>query len=257
MKNIIPAKGGYSHAYIIASPSLAGCEEAATRLASGIVCSGAERPCGSCPHCRKASAGIHPDITVVARETDDKGKPRREIYIEQIRRIVVDAHITPNEAAKRVFIIREADKMNLAAQNALLKILEEPPEPVAIILTVQSVSLLLPTVRSRCVLLETSCGAEAPGEESLVLASELLSFVNDSNRPGLIAFCMENGKLDSASALELVKAVRHLAAEMLRQDIGNRNGLYKITELMSECDEYLRRNVNVRHVMGYISVNLF
>ena len=117
-----------SQSYIIAAPSADDCDAQAARLAARAVCSGAEpKPCGKCRDCRKAAAGIHPDIIDVRRMTDDKGRPKREIMVDQVRAMAADASILPNEAERKVYVIHEAELMNESAQNAALKLLEEPP----------------------------------------------------------------------------------------------------------------------------------
>ena len=114
-----------SQSYIIAAPSVDDCDAQAARLAARAVCSGAEpKPCGKCRDCRKAAAGIHPDIINVRRMTDDKGRPKREIMVDQVRDMAADASILPNEAERKVYVIHEAELMNESAQNAALKLLE-------------------------------------------------------------------------------------------------------------------------------------
>ena len=139
-----------SHAYIISAPTREEglCE--ARRLAAAAVCDDSlHAPCGKCRACRKADANIHPDIITVERLTDDKGKKKREIIVDQVRDMNSDACILPNEASRKVYIIDEADTMNLAAQNAALKLLEEPPADVLFLLTAPSAATVLQTVRSR------------------------------------------------------------------------------------------------------------
>ena len=114
-----------SHAYLLIAEPDAGYAEARA-IAQAMVCSapeGTPRPCGLCRDCRKAEKGIHPDILTVERLTDDKGKPKREIYVDQIRDIVADSVVMPNEAERKVYILRDADSMNAAAQMLLADML--------------------------------------------------------------------------------------------------------------------------------------
>ena len=97
-----------SHAYIIAARPDAGFARA-TLLAQEMLCCGTgSRPCGICRDCRKVRQGVHPDVLVLARQTDDKGKPKREIYVDQIRELAAAAPVLPNEAERKVFLIRDA-----------------------------------------------------------------------------------------------------------------------------------------------------
>jgi len=117
----------------------------AARLAQASVCLAAEgKPCGSCPGCIKAKAGSHPDILTL----DGNANPR-VFPVDTVRKIRSDAYEKPNEAPRRVFVLLGVQNMSEISQNALLKILEEPPENVLFILTTTSAAQLLPTVRSR------------------------------------------------------------------------------------------------------------
>lgn len=132
--------GRLSHAYIA-------CGETVDTLAMAVVCSSAgARPCMSCVHCVKASRGLHQDVVIVGLL--DK---KREILVDQIRELKKDVIVTPGEASRKAYIINDADAMNTAAQNAFLRILEEPPGHVTFILNTENPAALLQTVRSRCI----------------------------------------------------------------------------------------------------------
>ena len=139
------ARRGLSHAYILSGPPGSGKRTLAGLLAAALVCSeqGGGLPCLACPNCRKAMAGIHPDIV----RTGDDGK---DITVAQIRALRADAYIRPNEAACKVYILENAQTMNDSAQNAMLKLLEEGPPYAAFLLLTDNAAALLPTVRSRC-----------------------------------------------------------------------------------------------------------
>ncbi len=99
--------------------------------------------CGECAPCRKIAGNHHPDIIRVAPLSS-------VIRISQIRTLLQDLTLKPNEANRRVVIISEAQAMNPEAGNALLKVLEEPPDRTLLVLTAGQTSDLLPTVVSRC-----------------------------------------------------------------------------------------------------------
>lgn len=108
------------------------------------------RPCNQCRSCRQAMNGNHPDIIYVLHE-----KPN-VISVDNIRQQVNgDIAIKPYSGNYKVYIIDEAEKMNVQAQNALLKTLEEPPEYAVILLLSTRAEAMLPTILSRCVLLNT------------------------------------------------------------------------------------------------------
>ncbi len=117
-------------------------------LAKACVCESEKRPCNNCDNCRLTNNSNHPDITVI---TPEDGK--KTIVVDQIRHLRDEVFIKPHKSQKRIFIIDFADTMNANAQNALLKVLEEPPKTVMFILIAENKSSLLPTVISRCVTL--------------------------------------------------------------------------------------------------------
>jgi DNA polymerase III subunit delta' len=104
-----------------------------------------QRPCNNCLSCKKINAGMHPDILQVFLP-----EKKKMISISQIRGIGHLLSSKPNEARWRMVLIADADKMNVQAQNALLKMLEEPPENTFFVLTAAQTTPLLPTILSRC-----------------------------------------------------------------------------------------------------------
>lgn len=166
------AQGRIPHAVLLEAPAGEARERAVRELTAAIVCTGSPRPCRACVHCRKVFAGIHPDVSVL--EDDPK---QRVIRVDDIRRIRSDAYIRANEAEGRVFILQEAQRMNEEAQNALLKLLEEPPAGVHLLLTAPSRAAFLPTVRSRLAMLRLSGvqAVRAPDERVDALLTALAS----------------------------------------------------------------------------------
>ncbi len=138
------ASEAFPHALIIEGAKGTGKKTLAGIIASYCVClSDEDKPCGRCAGCVKALHKCHPDIFVI------DGTQPGALSIENVRKIRSDAFIMPNEAPKKAYLILDCDKMLAPAQNALLKILEEPPLNVVFVLTVSSANILLQTVRSR------------------------------------------------------------------------------------------------------------
>lgn len=136
------------HAIMIEGENSSANLELARYIASAAVCGSDNSPCGTCHNCHLAQIDSHPDIATIAPL---EGK--KFLSVDQIRELRAEAFIKPHQAASRVFIIEDASRMNPQAQNALLKVLEEPPKNVVFILVVPSKTVLLDTVISRCVLL--------------------------------------------------------------------------------------------------------
>ncbi len=123
-----------------------GRKQAALRFAKAINCTeGKKSFCNACRSCRKINAAQHPDMIVVTPLDS-----RKTITISQIRQIIAQTGARPHEAAFRMVLITDADRMNSQAQNGLLKELEEPPENTFFILMARDRSALLPTIISRC-----------------------------------------------------------------------------------------------------------
>ncbi len=143
--------GRFPHALIIEGEEGIGKKTLAKDIACALVCRGNDKPCGECSQCKKAIAAIHPDIS----EYIPAGTAN-SFHVDTVRNIINDAYVQPNEADYKIYILANAHCMNQNAQNALLKILEEPPKYVVFILTTNSKSALLSTVLSRsvCVSLE-------------------------------------------------------------------------------------------------------
>ena len=138
--------GGLGHAYILSGPKGCGKHTLASVLSRAMVCSGTGgKPCDMCPDCKKAAAGIHPDIITVAPLEEGK-----QILVDQVREFRADAYIRPNEAPRKVYVVEQADSMNPNAQNAMLKLLEDGPAYAAFLLLAENSGALLTTVRSRC-----------------------------------------------------------------------------------------------------------
>lgn len=164
--------GRVPHAVLLEGKPGSGAREAALSLAQAAVClAESGRPCGKCAGCVKALAGSHPDITVLDGEENPKIFP-----VDTIRDIRAGAWIQPNEAPHRVYVLLGAHHMSEAAQNALLKVLEEPPANVLFILTAENASALLPTIRSRVEIFSFS-GQSAPAGsgEAAQIARAVLS----------------------------------------------------------------------------------
>ncbi len=141
--------GQTAHAYIFAGEKGSGKMSAASLTAATLLCKEqGDDPCGNCISCSKAFSNNHPDIIYVQHE-----KPN-VITVDEIRdQVVATADIKPYESPYKIYIIADADKMNVQAQNALLKTIEEPAPYVVVILLAVSKESLLETIQSRCITL--------------------------------------------------------------------------------------------------------
>lgn len=137
------ASGHISHALLLLGPAGSGKSALADRLARALLCdTNKGLPCGRCRGCLLYESGNHPERIVIEPEDG-------MIRIAQIRQMQQQIYVKPVQGRRWVVLIRDADRMNPQAQNALLKTLEEPPQAI-LILTAGTLARLLPTIRSRC-----------------------------------------------------------------------------------------------------------
>lgn len=140
-------RGANAAAYIFEGHEGLHRHAAARLFAKALVCHKPDRaPCCDCPSCIEAQAESHPDIVFVRREKD-----KASLGVEPIREMITECGIKPFYDRHKVFIIDDGDLLTVGAQNAFLKIIEEPPEYAVFIIVCKNAELLLETVRSRSV----------------------------------------------------------------------------------------------------------
>lgn len=138
------------HAYLFQGEEGVGKEALARTFAAGLQCQSesADKPCKECVSCRQMESGNQPDVIWVTREKASLG-------VDEIREQLCDTmDIKPFSSPYKIYLVPEAEKMTEAAQNALLKTIEEPPEYGIVILMTSNISALLPTIQSRCLTME-------------------------------------------------------------------------------------------------------
>lgn len=136
----------FPHAILLEGEKGLGKRTLAKIIAQAAVCENLEEDlaCETCASCQKVEKEIHPDVIY-----PEKTGVMQSYSITTVRKIRVDAYVAPNESSRKVYIFTDADTMGIPAQNALLKVLEEPPQNVIFILTCQSSTNLLATLCSR------------------------------------------------------------------------------------------------------------
>lgn len=276
-----------AHAYILAGPAGCGKRTLAALLAQAMVCTGeGEAPCGRCSGCRKAAAGIHPDVVRL-------GGGEKDITVSQVRELKADAYIRPNESDRKVYILENAQDMNESAQNALLKLLEEGPPYASFLFLTDNAGAILPTVRSRCELLslspvtpaeaeawllsrhpdlprervleaadrcEGSLGRaeawlEGDGDEARRLqetAGRLTALMAAGNEPALLELCAGLEKWDrEALAALLDEAVGQLRNRLARRE-GSAAWALRTIRLLEELRSALAFHTGSGHIAGWL-----
>lgn len=231
------SSGKVSHAYIINGEKSSGKEFIAGVFAMALQCEkGEQEPCQECHSCKQALTNNHPDIIRVTHE-----KPNT-VSVDDIRtQVNNDVGIKPYSSPYKIYIINEAEKMNTQAQNAILKTLEEPPEYVVILLLTSNINAFLPTVLSRCVVMNMRPVADDLMKKYLMEELQIPDYKADV----CVAFARGNvGKakvLASSEEFENVKAealslLKYMKDMELNEII---SAIKKVTEYKLEINDYL------------------
>ena len=263
-----------SHAYITT-------DSFATTAATAVVCSErtGTRPCKKCIHCDKASRNIHPDIIVINKELiknidkeANKEKVNIFVNVDVIRWIKRNVYIMPNESDQKVYIVEDADSMNINAQNAFLKMLEEPPKHTVFILCAENPAALLPTIRSRCVELkrqpantskrtdtETVQTSDIDEINDELISEFILALNNDNIKLMQCMFRLEKLEKNSFSGF-LVKSREHII-KTLRENQKTQSHelnikLVHAEKIILQSMDMLDMNVSPGHISGFICANM-
>lgn len=194
-----------SHAYIIEGERYSGKEFIAKVFAAAVQCEkGMGDPCMECHSCKQAANMCHPDIIKVMHE-----KPN-SIGVDDIRiQVANDVVIKPYSGPKKIYIINEGEKMTAAAQNALLKTLEEPPSYTVIFILTTNLDALLPTILSRCVVLSMKPVEDEKIKEYLMDSVKLPDYKAE------VCAAFSRGNVGKARMLALSEEFDNIKAEAI------------------------------------------
>lgn len=231
LKNAI-AMNKVSHAYIINGPDRCGKKMIAQAFAQTLQCEKKDgettEPCMQCHSCIQAAGKNQPDIIYVKHE-----KPNT-ISVDDIRiKVNNDIVIKPYSSSYKIYIIDEAEKMNVQAQNALLKTIEEPPAYVVIILLTTNADLFLPTILSRCITLNIKAVADDKIKKYLMSYYQ----IPDYQAKVCVAFAQGNvGKAIRLASSEDFKELKASVMQLIKRlyDIE----LYEMMEAVKQIREY-------------------
>ena len=243
---------------------------AAQYAAAAMECQGGgQKPCGTCPACRKVFSGIHPDVITVRDEA------HKNLSVDTVRQIRADAYIRPNEGARKVYIFPDCTILTEQDQNVLLKIIEEGPPYATFLFCAENSSVVLQTLRSRCVELKLhpAVTVEKESSEAGVELCRLLA----AGKRGTVTELMvrlEKKRLDRDGLAAMLDQARTLlAAALLAQygqspegpdaalivQLGKRLTKQRIMgtiELLQTYRGACSYNVGASHVLGALAVEL-
>ena len=207
-------RGRLPHAFIIFGEKGVGKKTLAREMARHILCQrGGDIPCGECSACRMMSKNIHPDFIVKT----PSGKTGNYLT-DDLRSIVSDASITPNEGDKKIYFLPNIDKALPEAQNMLLKIVEEPPAHVMFVMTAESKERILPTILSRVI----TIGITEPSEEECLAALTENGVPREDAQKAVSVFGGNIGRcfdyIASGGEVEYLTAVKGIVTAMIKRD---------------------------------------
>lgn len=203
------ASGRFPHAVLLQGEAGCGKRTLAGLIAKALVCRNREHaPCGVCPSCVRAAAGSHPDIRV-----EEGSGATRSLSVDTVKAVIADSYRMPEEADVSVYILLLGSRMLEAAQNKLLKIIEEPPEGAVFLLVCESAEQLLPTIRSRV----QSFTLRPPGEKAAAAWLQRHRGAEEKEAAELSALCGGNlgrmqEELNGGEARQAFSVARAIAA---------------------------------------------
>ena len=231
------------HAYLFAGPAGTGKRTLADICVRALLCSGqsGEKPCDVCPSCKQILSGNHPDLIYVKHE-----KPN-SIGVDDIREQINDTiMIRPYSSYYKIYIVDEAEKMTVQAQNALLKTIEEPPAYAVIILITTNQEAFLPTILSRCVQLKLK------PLKDFTVKSYLSEHLNVPEKEAEICAAFARGNLGKAIHLASSDEFKELHQKVM---IMVKNiGTMDIVSLLDHIREMKEQNFEIGDVLDLLQL---
>lgn len=260
--------GKIFHSYLFVDPIQKKALATAYWLACRFMCTGDNKPDGTCNNCQRILNGNHPDVFLV------KLNGKQSLSIDQIRPLKEELAKSPVEGTHRFFIIENAEKLTLAANNALLNLLEEPVAPVVTILVTNNENQVLPTVRSRTQiihfeeqefdnrkteLLEYGLSSEEIADLTNFdkLEQEVKYLYQEIKEKDNLAIVRAHHLAEGASAAEQKLVFFYLKKFALNelQEEASKLAAAQMLNLLITCDKMRASNVSFRNCLDYLVLN--
>lgn len=243
--------GRIAHSIVISGGTAAQRIEMAKYIACAQQCeSGSGAPCMACRSCRKVSQDIHPDVELLY--------PGSVMFkVDEIKSIRTNSFLRPSEGSRHIFIFPDAEALAVQCQNILLKTLEEPPGSAMFILCVENSGVLLPTVRSRCVIyhLESSDIADITDEN----AAAFMAVLEQKDALACAKFLRGLEKIKREDAARFISQCRRIIARSLRDKYTKNKSaltaaqLVRLNSVFETAERYNKNNCTSGHLMGYLA----
>lgn len=237
-------QGTFPHGVLVECQNEREGESFARFIANCLVCRGHNKPCGTCSDCVKAQGKGHPDIF----ETDGKKGKSNTFSVDAVRDVRDDAFIVPNESDKKIYILKNGQNMNEQAQNAILKILEEPPSYVFFIIVTTSKSTMLETVLSRVQVFSLLSDEEQVTDKEMAIVKNMVSAILNVNEIDLMeqtAVFLKNN--------QLAKTILGLLTEVFRDALVKKSGFERDFRFAQESAKVSNR-LTAKSLMQLITV---
>ncbi len=257
-----------AHSYLFVDANEKQALNTAYWLACLFNCTGEQKPDGTCQNCRQIISENNPDVLLVTPEN------KQSLGIDQVRILKEELAKSPVQSSTRFFIIDEAQKLTLAAANALLNLLEEPVAPVVTILITNNTDQILPTIRSRTQIVNFTDGKKPDNKTTLLLENgfsqdEIDELGNTSSLDQAIKYfyqeMLEHNSLALVSAHKLAELAKGkseqnyllvMLKQMAQKDLnsGNQKAGARMLKYLVEIDKMQYSNVSFRNLLDYLAL---
>lgn len=257
-----------AHSYLFVDANEKQALNTAYWLACLFNCTGEQKPDGTCQNCRQIISENNPDVLLVTPEN------KQSLGIDHVRILKEELAKSPVQSSTRFFIIDEAQKLTLAAANALLNLLEEPVAPVVTILITNNTDQILPTIRSRTQIVNFTDGKKPDNKTTLLLENgfsqdEIDELGNTSSLDQAIKYfyqeMLEHNSLALVSAHKLAELAKGkseqnyllvMLKQMAQKDLnsGNQQTGARMLKCLVEIDKMQYSNVSFRNLLDYLAL---
>ncbi|MDR1627574.1 MAG: hypothetical protein LBR79_02220 [Oscillospiraceae bacterium] len=244
------------HAMLLESGNKNLCVDVAVNIAKTLMCRDTQNtPCNNCDSCAKISGNIHPDIEIIKPQNNQK-----TIGIDTIRLLKQTAYVIPNESDYKIYIFPDAHIITPQAQNAFLKILEEPPKSVIFIMICSSMLKLLDTVISRLTCFKIYSGENEVDADIFTEPKKFIESLLNKNELEILKII--SGFLKERN--NFAKFLEYLKNLLLENYAANNGGaslltnaqIISILNIFKEGENLTERNINLPLLSCYLCSNL-